>query len=117
MDFANYMARVPICIQRARELLQFLQAYGSPLFSLPENFNYFSFCIQFTNQSFGLHISCDPEAPYVCYVTSLCDSQGNYLFYNDLHGYGYHDDAPRFDTVEELLEEILRLESIGLPSS
>ena len=116
MDFGNYMARVPICIQRARELLQFLQEYGSPLFSVPENVSYYCFCIQFTNQSFGVNISCNPDVPYVCYDTALCDAQGNYLFYNDLHMYEYYE-GDRFDTVEELLEEILRLESIGLPSS
>ena len=113
MSFEQMMSRIPVCKQRAHMLLKILQENKSSLFSVPENTTHYAFRVSFTNHHFCMSISCPPDVSYACYETALCNSQGN-LFYNESLGY---QDVCRFDTVQELFKEILRIGEIRLPSS
>ena len=91
----------------AQELFKFLQIQTIPdVFTLPETFGgHFCFHIKFAHGLFRLSMSCPPDASRDCFETALFDNENNFMNNVEL---GY-EDVCQFDTMEEVLEEILRL--------
>lgn len=107
MDFYNFQLEMARNTEMARGLFMYLQEQIRPdVFTLPATFGErFCFKINFTHGLFQLSISCPPDLSYASFETALFDNENNFMYNDDL---GY-DDVCRFDTVEEVFAEILRL--------
>jgi hypothetical protein len=95
-----------------QRVLAFLQNnMSSGIFTLPDVLSPGDFCFRvvFTDAPYGLSVSCPPDVSYPCFETALISPKtGNILSNSESSTIGYKDIC-RFDTVEEVLAEILRL--------
>ena len=107
MDFYKFRLAMALNTERAKELFKFLQTNSRPeVFTLPEKVGeHYCFHITFAHGLFRLSMSSPPDASYACFETALFDNENNFMNNEEL---GY-EDVCRFDTMEEILEEILRL--------
>ena len=104
-----FMERMIANCAHVQLVFAFLQNnLSADTFTLPEVLSLGDFCFRvvFTHGMYGLSVSCPPDVSYPCFETALVSTKTGKVIYRPSIGY---ENIRRFDTIEEVLDEILQL--------